>query len=464
MKCYYCGASLDYTDICPDCDADVRIWKKINRLSNHFYNEGLSRAQVRDLSGAIDSLQMSLRYNKLNIEARNLLGLVYYEVGESVNALSEWVISKSMVPEDNLASAFLASVQKSKSELEKMNQTVKKFNQSLVYCRDGNYDLAVIQLKKVVDLNPKMVKGYQLLALLYMREERYDLAMRALRHAEKIDVSNTNTMCYMKECREHLKANGKLKHSKEEEDVVTYHSGNDIIIRPAKFTDNSAVRTVVSLLLGAAIGVAVVCFLVIPEVKQQANSAASAQVVEANQTISMREQTISSLEDEIESLNEQLASSETATDSAQSQVENYVELMSAYVSYAEEDYTTASEQLADVDVELLDDNAKTLYNTMNSDMQAETMAAAWEEGLQLYQAKDYEAAIEKFLTIAETDPSYEDGEVDYYLAFAYNYLEDYENALKWFEITLENTSDRRMTKTSTSMSEDLKAKGYSAAE
>ncbi|MCC8149889.1 MAG: tetratricopeptide repeat protein [Lachnospiraceae bacterium] len=106
MRCYYCGASLDYTDVCPDCDADVHIWKKVNRISNHLYNEGLSRAQVRDLSGAIASLQMGLRYNKQNIEARNLLGLIYYEMGETVNALSEWVISKSMMPEDNPASSF----------------------------------------------------------------------------------------------------------------------------------------------------------------------------------------------------------------------------------------------------------------------------------------------------------------------------------------------------------------------
>jgi len=464
MRCYYCGASLDFTDRCPECDANVHIWKKVNRISNHFYNEGLSRAQVRDFSGAVASLQVSLRYNKQNIEARNLLGLIYYEMGESVNAMSEWVISKSMMPEENPAPAFLADIQKSKSELEKTNQTIKKFNQSLTYCRDGNYDLAVIQLKKVIDLNPRMVKGHQLLALLYMREERYDLAMRALRHAEKIDVSNTNTMRYKMECKSHLKSNGKLRHSKEEEDTVTYQSGNDIIIRPAKFTDNSPVRTVISLLIGAAIGIAVVCFLVIPEVRQQANSAASAQMVEANQTISTREQTISSLEDEIESLNEQLSNSETATDSAQSQVENYSKLLNAYASYAEEDYTTASDLLSEVDDSLLDDNGKTLYDTMLSDMQAETMAAALEEGLVLYVAKDYEGAIEKFLTIAETDPSYEDGEVDYYLAFAYNYLEDYENALKWFQITLENTSDSQMKSTSTSMSEDLIARGYSAAE
>ena len=52
--------------------------KKIMYQSNSWYNDGLRKAQVRDMSGAIVSLQQSLQYNRENIAARNLLGLVYY--------------------------------------------------------------------------------------------------------------------------------------------------------------------------------------------------------------------------------------------------------------------------------------------------------------------------------------------------------------------------------------------------
>ena len=58
----------------------------------------MEKAGVRDLSGAIESLKISLRFNKLNIDARNLLGLIYYEMGEVVTALTEWVISKNLQP------------------------------------------------------------------------------------------------------------------------------------------------------------------------------------------------------------------------------------------------------------------------------------------------------------------------------------------------------------------------------
>ena len=58
MNCYYCGAYLDSMDTCPKCEADVKIWKKIVSISNKLYNDGMERAQVRDLSGAVEYLKM----------------------------------------------------------------------------------------------------------------------------------------------------------------------------------------------------------------------------------------------------------------------------------------------------------------------------------------------------------------------------------------------------------------------
>lgn len=86
MLCYNCGRSLSEHDFCTSCGADVSIYKKIMHLSNRFYNDGLEKAQVRDLTGAINSLRQSLKLNKNNIKARNLLGLVYFEMGEVVTA------------------------------------------------------------------------------------------------------------------------------------------------------------------------------------------------------------------------------------------------------------------------------------------------------------------------------------------------------------------------------------------
>ena len=111
--------------------------KKIMYQSNSWYNDGLRKAQVRDMSGAIVSLQQSLQYNRENIAARNLLGLVYYGIGEVSEALVEWIISKNLCPRDNIADYYIKNVQNSANELESLNQAIKKFNQCLLSAERG---------------------------------------------------------------------------------------------------------------------------------------------------------------------------------------------------------------------------------------------------------------------------------------------------------------------------------------
>lgn len=85
------------------------------------------------MSGAISSLRRSLQYNRGNVAARNLLGLVYYGRGDVVEALVEWIISKNFQPHDNIANYYISKMQEMPGELETINQAVKKYNQSLQY-------------------------------------------------------------------------------------------------------------------------------------------------------------------------------------------------------------------------------------------------------------------------------------------------------------------------------------------
>ena len=180
MICYNCGCRLSEHDFCTGCGADVSTYKKIMFMSNRFYNDGLEKAMVRDLSGAIISLRQSLKLNKNNIDARNLLGLVYFELGETVSALSEWVISKNLRSKKNIADDYIDMIQTNQARLDTINQTIKKYNQALLYCYQDSQDLAVIQLKKVLSYNPKYVRAHQLLALLYINMEEWEKAQKEL--------------------------------------------------------------------------------------------------------------------------------------------------------------------------------------------------------------------------------------------------------------------------------------------
>ena len=149
MRCYKCNSVLSDINFCNSCGTDVTLYKKIVKMSNTYYNMGLAKARVRDLSGAADLLRRSVRIDKRNVNARNLLGLVYFEMGECVAAFAEWVISKNIKPEKNVADTYLKAVQSNPNKLNLMNQSIKKYNIALEAARQGSTDMAIIQLKKI---------------------------------------------------------------------------------------------------------------------------------------------------------------------------------------------------------------------------------------------------------------------------------------------------------------------------
>ena len=65
--------------------------EKLARQSNGWYNDGLTKAQIRDLSGAQESLERAIEYDRTNIQARNLLGLIYYGRGQTGEAIAQWI-------------------------------------------------------------------------------------------------------------------------------------------------------------------------------------------------------------------------------------------------------------------------------------------------------------------------------------------------------------------------------------
>lgn len=446
MICYKCNHEAGKNDVCPLCGADLSIFQKVIRLSNLYYNDGLQKAEVRNLSGAIISLKKSLKFNKYNIDARNLLGLVYYEMGETVDALSEWVISKSYQDEDNVAGRYLDELRQNRAQLEANNQTIKKYNQAVLYCRQDSRDLAIIQLKKVLSLNPKLVKGHQLLALLYMQEDKLDLAKKSLRNAGKIDANNTITLRYLKEVNIRLreKSNGKKK---KDDDLISYQSGNETIIMPKRFRESSLGSTLAYLVIGLLLGAAITAFLVVPEVQKQAQQDMEQAKLEANETLAGTHQTIAGLEEQIAQLKLDLQAALEEEDTVPEEIVALDMLMSAFIAYAGNDYVLTGTNLGQVDVNMLTETGKNMYNTLfnlNAEPYYDLM---YTTGYQSYKDSDYLAGIEKLQIVADYNIDYDEGYCAYYLAQAYRKSGDIESARQYYQYVIDKYPGTERAKT-----------------
>lgn len=447
MKCLKCGCSLSEKDFCTNCGADVRIYKKIIRFSNTLYNDGLAKANVRDLSGAVVSLRQSLRFHKNNIQARNLLGLVYYEMGETVSALGEWVISKNLCSDKNIANDYIKAIQLNPNRLETINQTIKKYNQALLYCKQGSEDLAIIQLKKVLSLNPNLIQGHQLIALLYMRAGELEKASKALKKAAKIDTTNTTTMRYLMEldklgagrAEEESKDKNKLK-SRDERKV--YKSGNDLIIQPPAFKENSGLWTVINILVGVVIGAAALGFLFMPASLKGKNAEKQELITEYTSQLSTKEATISDLESQLETANQELETTKADLEQYEGDsglISGYENLISAMEAYNENDVVTAAEKLAAINVDSLSEEGKVLYQNLQPTVIAAAADSLYTTGYASYNQGDYDTAINDLAKVIQYDET--NVRAYYYLAKSYKLNGNIEKANEYYQMVIDKFPD-----------------------
>lgn len=438
MKCFKCGCELSKKDFCTSCGEDVRVFKRIIKLSNIHYNDGLAKAEVRDLSGAVVSLRQSLKLDKNNIQARNLLGLVYYEMGEVVNALSEWVISKNLSTSKNIAGDYIKAIQSNPNRLETINQTIKKYNQALIYCKQESEDLAIIQLKKVLSLNPNLVTGHQLIALLYMKHNDYDKAEKALKKALKIDTTNTTTLRYMRELSSLLEktvVSNSTQKIKPKEDKITYTSGNETIIQPTVFKESTGISTVINVIIGLVVGAALTGFLILPAKIQSIQNEAQKSVVDYSNQISAKTATITDLQNQVDTLNKNLEQKNSELEKFQGDtgvVDGYEKLLAAMKAYNGNDVLTAYDSLKGINSSELKEDGLAVYETLKTDI---TSKKLYDIGNASYKSDDYETAIQTLLKAVEVDEN--NMEALYILGRAYQKNGDQQSANQYFDIVIE---------------------------
>lgn len=447
MICYRCGQDVGDAKRCPNCGADLTVFWKVRRISNSYYNLGLQQAEVRNLSGAVESLKNSLKFNKYNIDARNLLGLVYHEMGETVDALSEWVISQSYQPKDNLANRYLDEIQKNRGQLDTINQTIKKYNQALHYCQQDSRDLAIIQLKKVLSMNPKLIKGHQLLALLYLQDGKLELAKKSLRNAGKIDANNTTTLRYLKEVNTQLKEKSPSKKPKDD-DLISYQSGNETIIMPKRFKESSLGSMLAYIVTGLVVGAAVTAFLIVPSVKNQAKEDAKQQILEASDTISSNGQTIKDLEQQVSDLQDQLEEEANNNEKVADQIKTYERLLNAYVSYTADDVIAAGQALDKVNTSYLSKKAKSIYRDLNDEVRSQYLDKLYQEGYGYYQRGKYEDAITDLQKIVDEEEDFQNGSAAYYLAQSYRKNGDLDSAKPYYQYVIDKHPGTERARTS----------------
>ena len=375
MNCMNCGAFLADKDLdyCPHCGCNVLIQKKVEYLSKLYYNQGLEKASIRDLSGAVNCLKQSLTFNKRNIQARNLLGLVYFETGEVVAALSEWVISKNLQPTRNIANEYINRLQANSNKLDAINETIRKYNNALALCRDGHEDMAAIQLRKILTQNSKLIKGYHLLALIYMKNHDWGKARRILRKAARIDKTNTTTLRFLREVDERTGVTTRLDQQKKglfgkkAKESYGDEVARNVAVQPVAYKENSRISLFVTLMVGVVAGAAAFWLLAVPAIKQGIYREANQQIVQYSESLASQGAELTRVQGQAKESGDVAEEVTLQLDSEQKKSTSYQALLNAYVAYKQNEYDAAALEIQKVYEDQIGDDVKGIYNTICSE-------------------------------------------------------------------------------------------------
>lgn len=420
---------------------------KLVYQSNYWYNDGLKKANIRDLSGAIVSLRRSLQYNRSNIAARNLLGLVYYGRGDVAEALVEWILSKNFQSHDNIANYYIQKTRENTAELETINQAVKKYNQALSYAKQNGEDLAIIQLKKAVDAHPSFVKAYQLLALLYLHTEQFSRARQAIRAAHKLDKTDDITLRYMHELNQIRKSRTvKIKEKdKKDQQTVTYSIGNETIIQPvsAGYKENAGLHTMVNIAVGLLVGVAVMWFLILPAVTRSREQKTNRDIVAFSDQIAEQKAQISALQTELESFRSTSQETENAQATASATQESYEIVMNIQSHFYAGDMGNQSmaEELLKVNVDSLGTAGREAYDEMAEALFPQVCGSLYAAAQESYDVANYETAISNLEQVLQMDEDYNDGGAMLLLALSYQGSGDQDQANVYYQRIIEDYAD-----------------------
>ena len=393
--------------------------RELRQISNRFYNLAIDRAVERDLYGATLLLKKSLSFNAKNTNARNLLGLIFYEEGAITEGIVQWLVSRDLFKSDlNPANEYLKKVQED-PDTEKCFKSVKIYNQAIddldsVYNRT---DLAMLKLNKAIELNDHNVKAMFLLAVLYLQIKDHIKAGSYLLRCQKIDNGN-------KFINEHM--NYVLKKKLESDDAIL----------PRKYIKLSENQKVIFILIGIIIGALSYALLISPHGSSNSSLASENQVIRYAELVNdqnkiIRDITIENnqLKTDYEDASVKLRAYEEQNKLFTSQYETLNSIITdfdnGYISRAARNYVELDKDA------ITDESLVTLLNQARSRIEGIGAKRLCELGTESWNAGNKTAAISYYQLSLSINP--DDPETMFLLARLYQNLERNREANEIFD-------------------------------
>lgn len=399
VKCPYCNQDENTTPICQSCGAELSWVEQLYTKSEYYYNKAYHYATLRQLSLAIPCLEKAISFNKYNVKAKNLLGLIYFEIGETASALKLWILSSALDKEDKQAMTYMEALQNRPKKLEAYKDSLILYNRALRYLEKKNDDMAVIRLKKAIHLNPQFLEARNLLALCYLYQKQEDKALKQLQYVLKKDTTNEKALYYL----------GKIQSQQGglegfEQDCIGMPHINDLdisrAIQPQKIIQRSRLftRCMVYFILGCLCMFGIETALIIPN-KIAILDKKVYDITAENTSLKVEFDTFmeesKTKEKDLDTTNQKLIKDQATLQALYNVTLQENRLWQAQNLASLYEWQEAAEILNNVATKDLDTEKQALYETLKEKVYVKAGEAFYKEGVKLYkEGKNVEATLQ----------------------------------------------------------------------
>lgn len=347
----------------------------------------------------------------------------------------------------------LKSIKENTSDIpDNIKNSIILYNKALESLGSGSEDIAIIELKKAISMNPHFCEAMNLLGLCYSYIKDYPRAAEIFEKVAAAENNGVKALRYLNllnaggnpapaNTRDKKKAGlnmSKAKTSKKPGNGTPFFNN----LKPGGRID------LIKYMAGIVIGALLVLLVRLPYVSGN-NDNADLRVT-ADGDKKLMEEKIAAYESSYKELEEKYRNLQKDLEAAKSSVDYYkfsIKLFEVESMVSKKNYEGAADMLVLMKTVDFKGEEKARFERMYKEIMPAAATAVFEQGFKLFNAGQYQEALKKLNKVQVYDNNFERMDaVLYYAGKSYKELNDSRNAVAMFQRILDNYPESRYSK------------------
>lgn len=231
--------------------------------------------------------------------------------------------------------------------------------------------MAAIQLRRILSQNPKLIKGYHLLALIQIKNHEWNRARRILKKAAKIDKTNTTTLRFLREVEEQTGVPTRLERQKKgffqnfrKKNMDYDPIESEFSVQTPVYREKSRLPIFLLLMSGMTAGAVAFWLLAVPAIRQSIYKEANEQIVQYSESLATQGAELTKAQGEAQESGNTAEAVSAKLTQEQAKSQSYEALLTAYSYYQQQNLDEAAMAVKNVQVDTLSDSMKSIYTTV----------------------------------------------------------------------------------------------------